>query len=96
MPQKTQLRQLRAAPCSNRVRNRRLAMADDATPGRTLDLEAAPAGAFALEEDLDSFALDWHSHSRHRDVPSAAVRPTLHLTRGKPRSGRIGGGKDLW
>ncbi|MGY3976394.1 hypothetical protein ACW5XX_05520, partial [Aeromonas mytilicola] len=24
-------------------------------------------------------------------VPSAAVRPTLHLTRGKPRSGRIVG-----
>lgn len=24
-------------------------------------------------------------------VPSAAVRPTLHLIRGKPRSGRIGG-----
>ncbi len=27
-----------------------------------------------------------------RDVPSAAVRPTLHLTREKPRSGRVGGG----
>jgi len=25
-------------------------------------------------------------------VPSAALRPTLHLTRGQPRSGRIGGG----
>lgn len=34
----------------------------------------------------------WRRRSRHRDVPSAAVRPTLHLIRGKPRSGRIGGG----
>lgn len=32
----------------------------------------------------------------HRDVTSAAVRPTLRLTRRKPRSGRIGGGEDLW
>lgn len=30
------------------------------------------------------------------DAPSAAVRPTLCLTRGKPRSDRIGGGRPSW
>ena len=45
----------------------------------------------AREQDVRSglWPKPWMAKAK---VPSAAIRPTLHLTRGKPRSGQIGGG----
>ncbi len=62
-------------------------------PAQGPDRERASAARpdLAREQDVRSglWPKPWMAKAK---VPSAAVRPALHLTRGQPRSGRIGGG----